>query len=103
MPADLLIRPIHPDDFAAWKPLWDGYNAFYGRAGDTALPDIVTQTTWRRFFDAYEPVHAMVAERDGALLGIVHFLFHHSTMFWLRRVMPTGAFFTFHDAATGYQ
>jgi GNAT superfamily N-acetyltransferase len=79
MPADLLIRPIRQDDFAAWKPLWDGYNAFYGRAGDTALPDIVTQTTWQRFFDAYEPVHAMVAERDGALLGIVHFLFHRST------------------------
>ena len=79
MPAELLIRPIRQDDFAAWKPLWDGYNAFYGRAGETALPDFVTQTTWERFFDEREPVYAMVAERDGALLGIVHFLFHRST------------------------
>lgn len=78
-PSDLLVRPIHHDDYAAWKPLWDGYNAFYGRAGDTALPDIVTQTTWQRFFDAQEPVYAMVAECEGALLGIVHFLFHRST------------------------
>lgn len=77
--AALLIRPIRPDDFDAWKPLWDGYNAFYGRSGETALPGIVTQTTWQRFFDAHEPVYAMVAERDGALLGIVHFLFHRST------------------------
>jgi GNAT superfamily N-acetyltransferase len=79
MAANLCIRPIHQDDFAAWKPLWDGYNAFYGRAGETALPDLVTQTTWQRFFDEREPVYAMVAEREGVLLGIVHFLFHRST------------------------
>ena len=78
-PDDLQIRPIRQDDFAAWKPLWDGYNAFYGRAGETALPDTVTQTTWQRFFDEAEPVYALVAEREGALLGIVHFLFHRST------------------------
>lgn len=77
--SDLLIRPIRQDDFTAWKPLWDGYNAFYGRAGETALPDIVTQTTWQRFFDEAEPVYAMVAEREGTLLGIVHFLLHRST------------------------
>ena len=34
----LLVRPIRPDDFAAWRPLWDGYNACYGRSGRTALP-----------------------------------------------------------------
>lgn len=78
-PADLQIRTIRQDDFAAWKPLWDGYNVFYGRAGETALPDIVTQTTWQRFFDEAEPVHALVAERGGELLGIVHFLYHRST------------------------
>ena len=78
-PDDLLIRHIHQDDFAAWKPLWDGYNAFYGRAAATALPDIVTQTTWQRFFDEAEPVYALVAERGGELLGIVHFLYHRST------------------------
>lgn len=66
-PADLHIRSVHQDDFAAWKPLWDDYNAFYGRAGETGLPDIVTQTTWQRFFDETEPVHALVAERGGEL------------------------------------
>ncbi len=35
--------------------------------------------TWSRFFDAYEPVHALVAEKDGQLLGLSHYLFHRST------------------------
>ena len=75
----LVIRPVRESDFAAWQALWDGYNAFYGRAGATALPLPITQTTWTRFFDGYEPVHALVAERAGRLLGLVHFLYHRST------------------------
>jgi GNAT superfamily N-acetyltransferase len=67
------------EDFHAWMPLWNGYNAFYGRAGPTALPPEVTEMTWSRFFDAYEPMHALVAEDSGKLLGLVHFLFHRST------------------------
>ena len=35
--------------------------------------------TWARFFDAYEPVHALVAESGGRLLGLTHYLFHRST------------------------
>jgi GNAT superfamily N-acetyltransferase len=75
----VLIRPVQKDDFPAWKPLWDGYNAFYGRAGATALPEAVTATTWSRFFDEAEPVHALVAESEGRLLGLAHYLFHRST------------------------
>ena len=74
------VRPLQPFDRAAWQPLWDGYNAFYGRAGGTALPSDVTETTWARFFDANEPVHALVAEDErGQLLGLVHYLYHRST------------------------
>lgn len=79
MASDLIVRSVAPDDYAQWRPLWDGYNAFYGRTGETALADEITATTWQRFFDGYEPVHALVAERDGALLGLVHYLFHRST------------------------
>ena len=74
------VRSIRKTDFDSWLPLWDGYNAFYGRTGATALPMEITQATWQRFFDAYEPVHALVAERDGELLGLVHYLFHRSTI-----------------------
>jgi GNAT superfamily N-acetyltransferase len=74
-----LIRSVTPADFHQWKPLWDGYNAFYGREGATALPEHITNITWMRFFDAYEPVHALVAERDGKLIGLVHYILHRST------------------------
>jgi GNAT superfamily N-acetyltransferase len=76
----LTIRPVVRADFTRWLPLWDGYNSFYGRAGSTALPAEVTHTTWARFFDAYEPVHAFVAEHDGELRGLAHYIFHRSTI-----------------------
>ena len=79
MSGPLLIRPIRLDDRAAWQLLWDGYNAFYGRAGATALAPEITQATWDRFFDPAEPVCALVAEADGQLLGLTHYLFHRST------------------------
>ena len=79
MTQEIIVRPVIQEDFIAWKVLWDGYNAFYGRAGETALPAEVTQMTWSRFFDAYEPVHALVAVDSGQLLGLAHFLFHRST------------------------
>ena len=43
------------DDFPRWKPLWEGYNGFYGRVGETALSPEITQMTWSHFFDEYEP------------------------------------------------
>lgn len=79
------IRDVLPDDFPEWKVLWDGYNSFYGRQGPTALRPEVTQMTWSRFFDAYEPVHALVAVDGGALVGIAHYLFHRSTI----QIAPT--------------
>ncbi len=79
MPGDVSIRAVTRQDYEQWLPLWDGYNAFYGRAGATALSPDITAMTWARFFDAYEPVHALVAERGGKLLGLTHYLFHRST------------------------
>lgn len=73
------IRPIEPTDRAAWAPLWDGYNAFYGRVGATALAPEISDVLWQRLFDPAEPVFALVAEQDGRLVGLVHFLFHRST------------------------
>ena len=75
----VVIRPIEPTDLAGWTPLWDGYNAFYGRAGATALRQKITETTWQRFFDPAEPVHALVAESGGQLLGLTHYLYHRNT------------------------
>lgn len=79
MTSEITVRPVVRQDFDRWLPLWGGYNAFYGRSGPTALPEAITQMTWSRFFDAYEPVHALVAESDDRLLGLTHYLFHRST------------------------
>ena len=74
------VRDVRRDDYEAWRVLWDGYNAFYGRWGSTALDPEITRTTWARFFDPYEPVHAVVAELNGHLVGLAHYLFHRSTI-----------------------
>ncbi|MBB5357588.1 GNAT superfamily N-acetyltransferase [Rhodanobacter sp. ANJX3] len=79
MKPSLIIRSVTTSDLPGWRTLWSGYNAFYGRKDETALADEITQTTWKRFFDPLEPVHALVAEQDGRLLGLTHYLFHRST------------------------
>ena len=79
MAATLIIRPLEPRDRAEWDVLWAGYNAFYGRAGDTALPVEVSDTAWGRFLDPGEPMHALVAEDGSRVVGLAHFLFHRST------------------------
>lgn len=73
-----IVRPVTQADYAAWRPLWDGYNAFYGRRGETALAESVTQTTWQRFLDPQEPVFALVAEEHGQIVGLAHYLFHRA-------------------------
>jgi GNAT superfamily N-acetyltransferase len=75
-----MIRFIMDADFNQWLPLWDGYNRFYGRFDATALPLEITQATWRRFLDPNEPMYALVAEEQGRLVGLAHYLFHPSTI-----------------------
>ena len=75
----LAIRELRPADHEGWLPLWDGYNAFYGRSGATALAPEITRSTWARFLDPAEPVHALVAEEGGRIVGLAHYLFHRST------------------------
>jgi len=77
--SDITIRPVRDTDYAAWRPLWDGYNAFYGREGATALPESITKSTWERFLTPDESVHALVAVNQDQIAGLAHYLFHRST------------------------
>src|SRR5947209_5778801 len=72
---DIAIRALAPEDRIQWEPLWQGYLAFY----KTRIADDVTDLTFARFFNDAEPMHAFVAERDGEIVGIVHYIFHRST------------------------
>ncbi|MBB3260200.1 GNAT superfamily N-acetyltransferase [Paraburkholderia bannensis] len=73
------VRAVTPADYDAWRPLWDGYNRFYGRFDATALPESITATTWTRFFDGYEPMHALIALQGERVVGLVHFIYHRNT------------------------
>ena len=75
MKSELVVRPAAAADYPQWLPLWTGYNTFYKRV----LPEATTRTSWARFLDPAEPMHALVAEADGQLLGLVHYLFHRAT------------------------
>jgi GNAT superfamily N-acetyltransferase len=74
-----VVRRIAAQDKTQWIALWDGYNAFYGRSGDSALPLDVTETTWSRFFDPDEPVEALVACSGSELVGLAHYVLHRTT------------------------
>jgi GNAT superfamily N-acetyltransferase len=43
------------------------------------VSDEVANATFARIFDAFEPVHALVAERGDELVGFAHYLFQRST------------------------
>ena len=86
------IRPLHQDDFAQWLPLWQGYQGFY----NVTITDDVTARTWTRFFEDMVPMHAFVAEENGVLIGMVHYIHHYST--W-----TTGPYIYLQDLFTSEQ
>jgi len=73
--SNVTVREARKDDFQQWEPLWDGYTRFYEREPDAKI----TAMLWDRAFDPYEPIHILVAEMDGRIVGIVHYLYHRST------------------------
>jgi GNAT superfamily N-acetyltransferase len=73
---EIIVRPVRPTDRKEWEPLWDGYNLFYDRPN---LPREISDTSWTRFLDPDEPMFAAVAEVDGKVVGLVHYLYHRNT------------------------
>lgn len=67
------IRPLRAGDEADWRRLWTGYLEFY----HTSVPEEVYATTFARLLSG-EPheFHGLVAQRDGRLIGLAHYLFH---------------------------
>ena len=74
---DFKLRAIERSDRAQWEPLWRAYLDFYR----VQWSDEVADATFMRIFDPLEPVHGLVAERSGRLIGLAHYLFQRST--WL--------------------
>ena len=69
----LLIRPLQVADAAGWHRLWTAYLAFY----NTVLPEAVFESSFARMLgDDPQDFHGLVAERDGQLVGLAHYVFH---------------------------
>ena len=66
---DLIIRPAVPGDRAGWEPLFRGYGDFY----KVAMTAESLETVWGWIHDPGHVLEALVAERDGALVGLAHF------------------------------
>ncbi len=68
-----IIRPLRATDEPAWRRLWTGYLEFY----KTSVPEAVYDSTFARLLgDDPQDFHGLVAEQDGAVVGLVHYLFH---------------------------
>ena len=68
----LNIRPLKPEDFPAWLPLWNGNN------NDVRDPAITTET-WTRLNDPDVQIYGLGAELKGELVGLVHYVLHLTT------------------------
>lgn len=73
--SEITIRPLAAGDRAAWAPLWQGYLTFYKAS---VAPD-VSDLSFDRLTGGAEPMGGFVAERDGTMLGIVHWVMHRTT------------------------
>lgn len=67
------IRQLSTDDAPAWRGLWADYLAFY----DTILPDEIYASSFARLTDPdVTDYHGLVAEADGQLIGLTHYIYH---------------------------
>jgi GNAT superfamily N-acetyltransferase len=73
--AAIAVRDLAAADRAGWEPLWRGYLEFY----NATVADDVTDLTFRRLLDSAEDMFCLVAEQDGALVGVVQCVLHRST------------------------
>lgn len=67
------LRPLCAQDRDQWGDLWQAYLAFY----ETTLPATVYDSTFARLLgDDPQDFNALVADANGTLLGLTHYLFH---------------------------
>ncbi|WP_108815987.1 GNAT family N-acetyltransferase [Loktanella sp. Alg231-35] len=67
------IRPLVAEDEAVWRDLWTAYLTFY----KSGVAEAVHQSTFARLLGCDSAdFNAFVAEQDGRVVGLVHYLFH---------------------------
>jgi len=69
----LKIRPLQLTDRPQWDGLWHGYLTYY----ETELaPEIYDAAFSRMVSDEHPEYYGLVAELDGKLVGLAHYIFH---------------------------
>lgn len=70
----LTIRPLTTADKDQWQRLYEGYHLFYERPD---LPQAFYDTAFNRLLSRdSRDFHGLVAEADGRLIGLTHYVFH---------------------------
>lgn len=69
----MVVRPLVATDLASWAPLFRGYRDSYRLAPD----ETVVERVWTWLHDEGTPVRGLVAELDGALVGMAHYRAFH--------------------------
>ena len=70
---DVHIRPLERSDHDDWRRLWTAYLAFY----ESSVAEEVYASTFARLLgDDPQDFSCLVAEKDGVLVGLTHYLFH---------------------------
>lgn len=69
------VRALDKEDYAGWRPMWDGYTAFY----ECELDESVTASTWERALNPHSSLFCRVAEIDGKLIGFAMCVLHEGT------------------------
>jgi GNAT superfamily N-acetyltransferase len=75
--ASFTVRQLAARDYEAWRPLFEGYIAFY----KSQLSDDVIKLTWSRLLSDEPGTHQCLVAVDGAdkPFGLAHIIFHRST------------------------
>ncbi|MGB7241918.1 MAG: GNAT family N-acetyltransferase [Sulfitobacter sp.] len=69
----LVVRALAASDKAQWAALWRAYLAFY----ETTLPDDIYDVHFDRMLgDNPRDFNGLVAEVNGVLVGLTHYVFH---------------------------
>ncbi|WGW02604.1 GNAT family N-acetyltransferase [Tropicibacter oceani] len=70
---DVIVRALRDEDEPVWRELWKAYLDFY----NSTVSDEVYKSSFARLLgDDPRDFSGMVAEVDGRVVGLVHYLFH---------------------------
>jgi GNAT superfamily N-acetyltransferase len=68
------VRAVTKEDKARWLELFKAYIVFY----ESSLSDEQFELTWSRIHSDFN-MYGLVAEQDGKIIGIAHYIFRPST------------------------